>query len=203
MSDTHLRAVALNCTLKGGDEASSTDRLLRLLGDAFAEHDVEVEHVRVVDHRVAEGVTSDEGDGDEWPAIRAKVLDAQILVVGTPIWLGNPSSVCRKVLERMDAFLGEEDDQGRLVTFDKVAVAAAVGNEDGAHAVGAQLYQGLADVGFTIPPSAQAYWVGEAMGSVDFNDLDEVPENVASTVADVAKHASHLARLLQASPYPA
>lgn len=198
-----LRAVALNCTLKGSPEPSSTDDLLGLLVEALARHDVATEVLRVVDHHVAEGVTSDEGDGDEWPMIRQKVLDAQILVLGGPIWMGNPSSVFRKVLERLDAFLGEEDEQGRVIAYDRVAVVATVGNEDGAHNVAAQAYQALSDVGFTIPPNAQAYWVGEAMGSVDFRDLDETPEKVTQTVQDVARNAAHLARVLQASPYPA
>ncbi|MGI8755582.1 MAG: flavodoxin family protein [Acidimicrobiales bacterium] len=197
-----LRAVALNCTLKGGTEASSTQRLLEVLAAAFAQEEVEIEIIRVVDEHIAEGVTSDEGQGDGWPGVRARILDAQILVMGTPIWLGAPSSVARKALERMDAFLGEEDEQGRMISYDRVGVVATVGNEDGAHAVAAQLYQGMADLGFTIPPSAQAYWVGEAMGSVDFKDLDEVPESVTSTASDIARNATHLARLLQSSPYP-
>jgi multimeric flavodoxin WrbA len=199
----NLRAVALNCTLKPSPAESSTDEMLDLLTKAFGEHDVDVERIRVVDHEVKAGVTSDEGGGDEWPGIRQKILDAQILVLATPVWVGNPSSVCRRVIERLDAFLGEEDDRGRIVSMDRVAVAATVGNEDGAHHVAAQIYQALSDFGFTIPPQAQAYWVGEAMGSVDFKDLDEVPEKVQQTVDTLASAASHLARLLQQSPYPA
>jgi hypothetical protein len=107
------------------------------------------------------------------------------------------------VLERLDAFLGEEDDQGRMISMDRVAVAATVGNEDGAHAVSAQVFQALDDVGFTIPAGGHAYWVGEAMGSVDFADLDEVPDKVRETVATVARNAAHLARLLAADGYPA
>lgn len=199
---TGLRAVALNCTLKKSPAPSSTDLMVQLLVDALGEQGVETDVIRVADHPVAEGVTSDEGDGDAWPGIRRQIIDAQILLLATPIWLGNPSSVTRRVMERMDAFLGEEDDKGRIVAYDRVAIAATVGNEDGAHNVAAQIYQGLSDVGFTIPPNAQAYWVGEAMGSVDLNDLDEVPEQVRSTVADVARNAAHLAHVLQASPYP-
>ena len=203
MPDTPLKAVALNCTLKRSPAPSSTDLMVQLLSHALTEYEVETEIIRVVDHAVAEGVSSDEGDGDGWPPIRQKILDAQILLVATPIWLGNPSSVCRKVLERLDAFLGEEDDQGRIIAYDRVGICATVGNEDGAHNVGAQVFQGLVDVGFTIPPNAQAYWVGEAMGSVDFNDLDEVPDSIKTTVADVARNAAHLARLLRGSGYPA
>jgi multimeric flavodoxin WrbA len=198
-----IQALAINCTLTRSPDASSTDVICSHLRDAYADHGVDLEVVRAVDHRILEGVTSDEGDGDEWPAIDAKVRDAQILVLATPIWMGNPSSVCRKVLERLDAMLSETDDAGRLVAFDKVGAALTVGNEDGAHNVGAQVFQGLNDIGYTIPANAQAYWVGEAMGSVDFKDLDEVPEKVGDTIATVARTTAHLARVLQADPYPA
>jgi multimeric flavodoxin WrbA len=198
-----LTALALSCTLKASPAESSTDLLCQQILDALGEHDVEGTLVRVVDHDVRPGVSSDEGDGDAWPAIRQEVLAADILVLGTPIWMGQPSSVAKRVLERMDAFISETDDGGRMISYDSVAVLATVGNEDGAHHVAAETYQALSDVGFTIPPNGQAYWVGEAMGSVDYKDLDEVPEKVAETVADVARNAAHLARLLQENPYPA
>ena len=198
-----VTAVALSCTLKASPADSSTDVLCQQILDALAEHDVEGTLVRVVDHDVRPGVSSDEGGDDAWPSIRAEVLDADILVLGTPIWMGQPSSVCKRVLERMDAFIGETDDGGRMVSYDSVAVVAAVGNEDGAHHVAAETYQALSDVGFTIPPNGQAYWVGEAMGSIDYKDLDAPPEKVTRTIADVARNAAHLARLLQEHPYPA
>jgi hypothetical protein len=131
-----------------------------------------------------------------------RVLASDILVVGTPIWLGQPSSVAKRVLERMDAFLGERDDAGRMVSAGRVAVAAVVGNEDGAHHVTAELYQALVDVGFSIPASGGTYWVGEAMGSVDYKDLDPKPDKIVNQNALVARHAAHLARLLRDSPYP-
>ena len=172
-----LKAIALNATLKGSTgEPSSTDRMLGLIAAAMGKEDVETETIRLVDHDIRPGVTSDEGPGDAWPAIREKILAADILVLGTPIWLGQPSSVCKRALERMDAFLSETDDQGRMVSYGKVAAVAVVGNEDGAHHVSAELYQALNDVGFTIAANAIAYWVGEAMGSTDFKDLDPVPD---------------------------
>jgi hypothetical protein len=112
------------------------------------------------------------------------------------------SSIAKRVLERMDAFLSETDERGRMPSFGKVAVLAIVGNEDGAHATSADLYQGLNDTGWTIPASAVSYWVGEAMGKIDFKDLDQVPEKVASSARMAAANAAHLARLLEASPYP-
>ena len=85
-------------------------------------------------------------------------------MIGTPIWLGHPSSICQRVLERLDAFIGEEDDQGRIISTDRVAILATVGNEDGAHHVAAEVYQALVDVGFTIPANGQVYWVGRGHG---------------------------------------
>lgn len=198
-----LKAIALNATLKGSTgEPSSTDRMLGLIAAAMGKEDVETEIIRLADHDIRPGVTSDEGPGDAWPAIREKILAADILVLGTPIWLGQPSSVCKRALERMDAFLSETDDQGRMVSYGKVAAVAVVGNEDGAHHVSAELYQALNDVGFTIASNAVAYWVGEAMGSTDFKDLDPVPEKVTTTVGMVARNTVHLARLLADNPYP-
>lgn len=129
-------------------------------------------------------------------------MDADILVFGTPIWLGQPSSIAKRVTERMDAFLGETDDQGRMVSFDRVAVVAVVGNEDGAHHVSAELYQALNDVGFTLPANAVTYWVGEAMGSTDYKDLGREREKVTSATTTAACNAPHLARLLREAGYP-
>jgi multimeric flavodoxin WrbA len=128
-------------------------------------------------------------------------MAADILVFATPTWLGHMSSVAQRVLERLDGELSETDDSGRPLVTGKVAVVAVVGNEDGAHAIMADAYQGLADVGFTIPAQGGTYWNGEAMQGVDYIDLDETPEAVASTTTTAAENAAHLARLLKENPY--
>ena len=197
-----LTAVAFNCTLKPSPEPSSCGLLLSHFAEEFAQADVPCEIVRVADFNVRPGVSSDEGNGDEWPALRQKVLDADIFVMGTPIWLGHPSSICQRVLERFDALLSETDDAGRMIAYDKVAICAVVGNEDGAHHVNAEVYQGLADVGFTIPASGAAYWTGEAYGSVDYKDFDKPPEKTAAAVTAAVRQSLHLARTLKAAPYP-
>lgn len=199
-----LKALALNCTLKSdASEASSTDAMIAVLEAAFAERDVTVtETVRVAALNIKPGVTSDEGDGDEWPALRAKILAHDILIFGGPIWMGQIGSVAKRVLERMDAFLDETDDEGRMPSYGKVAVTAIVGNEDGAHFSSAQLFQALNDVGWTISAIAACYWVGEAMGSTDFKDLKKTPDVVTKTAGMVAGNAAHLAELLKKSPYP-
>ena len=198
-----LTALVLVCTLKPSPAESSSEVLAGELVEALAAHDVTAEQVRVVDHAVRFGVSVDEGDGDEWPALRQKMLAADILVLVTPIWLGQPSSVAKVVLERLDAELGETDDEGRLLTYGKVAALGVVGNEDGAHHVAAEAYQALSDVGFTIPAQGVTYWVGEAMHGVDYKDKDPRPEETAGTTATLARHAAHLARLLREAPYPA
>jgi multimeric flavodoxin WrbA len=199
-----VSAIAINCSLKNAsDEKSSTDGMIAVLGKAFAGHDIEIaETIRIADHNVVPGVTSDEGEGDAWPAIREKILAHDILIFGGPIWMGQIGSIAKRVLERMDAFLSEIDDKGRMPSYGKVAVAAIVGNEDGAHWSSAQLFQSLNDTGWTIPAVAACYWVGEAMGSTDFKDLDKTPEKVTETAKMVAANAAHLAGLLKAKPYP-
>ncbi|NCP11300.1 MAG: flavodoxin family protein [Sphingomonadales bacterium] len=199
-----LSAIALNCTLKSDAKTkSSTDAMVAVLAEHFADHDVTLtETIRIAAHDVKWGVSSDEGKGDAWPAIREKILAADILIFGTPIWMGQPSSVAKLVLERMDAFLSETDDESRMPSYSKVAVFAIVGNEDGAHAVTAQLAQALNDVGWTIPAVAACYWVGEAMHGTDFQDLEHRPRKVTETAKMVAGNAAHLARLLKQAPYP-
>lgn len=197
-----LTALALNCTLSPSPAESSTQKMIDEVLAALAEHDVTGDTVRVVDHDVKPGVEADMGPGDEWPAIRRRVLAADILLLATPTWMGHPSSVAQRVLERIDAELSETDDEGRPPTFGKVAVVAVVGNEDGAHKIVADVFQGLDDAGFTVPAQGSVYWNGEAMQGVDYKDLDRTPDPVAATTATLAKNAAHLARLLSEQPYP-
>ena len=199
-----VTAIAINCSLKKtSDEASSTDAMIAVLKKHFADRDVELaETIRIADHNVLPGVTSDEGEGDDWPALREKILAHDILIFGGPIWMGQIGSIAKRVLERMDAFLSETDDEGRMPSYGKVAVAAIVGNEDGAHWSSAQLFQSLNDTGWTIPAVAACYWVGEAMGSKDFKEFDKTPDKVTKTAGMVATNAAHLAGLLKSSQYP-
>jgi multimeric flavodoxin WrbA len=200
---TDLTCLVLTCTLKPAPTASSSELLGQQVLDAFADLGVTGSMERVIDHRVAFGVSTDEGNGDGWPGLREKVLDADVLVLVTPIWMGQPSSVCKVVLERLDAELSETDDEGRPLVFGKVAGVGVVGNEDGAHHVCAEVFQALGDVGFTIPAQAATYWVGEAMQAVDYQDLETTPEKTAGTTQMLARNATHLAGLLKASSYPA
>jgi multimeric flavodoxin WrbA len=199
-----VSAIEINCTLKkSGGEPSSTDAMLDVLGKHFRDAGVEIaERLRIADYNVLPGVTSDEGEGDDWPGLREKILAHDILIFGGPIWMGQIGSIAKRVLERMDAFLSETDGKGRMPSYSKVAVAAIVGNEDGAHWSSSQLFQTLNDVGWTIPAVAACYWVGEAMGSTDFRDLGQTPDKVEETAQMVAANAAHVAGLLKANPYP-
>ncbi|WP_030775057.1 flavodoxin family protein [Streptomyces sp. NRRL F-2664] len=201
--NTPLRAVALVCSLNPSPAASSSHLLAEQTMAALAEHGVTGRTIRVADHDVKPGVQTDMGDGDAWPEIRDTILGSDILVLSTPIWLGHPSSIAQRVLERLDAELGESDDEGRMLTYGKVAAVCVVGNEDGAHKVSADLFQGLNDVGFSLAPNAVTYWVGEAMQGTDYQDLDKTPEKTAGTTATLAANTAHLARRLKAAGYPA
>ena len=196
-----LRALVLVCSLKPSPAPSSSEKLARQVLDELGKHGVDGDVVRVVDHDVKPGVEIDMGEGDAWPGIREQLMAADILVVATPTWVGHMSSVAQRVLERLDGELSETDDSGRPLVSGKVAVTVVVGNEDGAHKITADLMQGLNDIGFSIPAQGGTYWNDEAMGSRDYDDLEETPEAVASTNATLAENAAHLARLLKASPY--
>lgn len=197
-----LTAVAISCTLKPSPAASSSDLLATQMLDALAGHGVTGSLVRAVDLHLSPGVQKDMGGDDQWPSIRRRVLDADILVFATPTWMGQHSSVAQRVLERLDAELSETDARGRPTLFDKVAVAGIVGNEDGAHHIAAILFQALNDVGFTVPAHGSVYWNGEAMHTTDYKDLDETPEKVASAIRTATANAAHLARLLKGQVYP-
>jgi multimeric flavodoxin WrbA len=199
-----LTAQPINCTLKADNSTqSSTDTMIGVLADAFRAKGVEIaETIRIAALDIKPGVTSDEGNGDQWPEVRAKILAADILIFGTPIWMGQACSVAHRVMERMDAFLDETDDRGRMPSYGKLAVAAIVGNEDGAHCASSQIFQALNDVGWTIPPIGACYWVGEAMGDVDFKDLKSIPEAVTKIAEMLASNAAHLASVLKGAPFP-
>ncbi|HXD28267.1 MAG TPA: NAD(P)H-dependent oxidoreductase [Arthrobacter sp.] len=203
MASEPLKALVLVCTLTPSPQHSSSELLGRQVAAELAAHGVDSEVLRIVDHDVKPGVKTDMGAGDEWPAIREKLLASQILVLATPIWVGHPASPAQQVLERLDAELSETDDQGRPLLFDKVAMVAVVGNEDGAHHVVADLSQGLGEVGFTVAGQGATYWVGEAMHATDYQDLDETPEATASATRTAARNTAYLAGLLRDHPYPA
>lgn len=200
-TSTPLKALAFTCSLKPGEAPSSTDMLTRQLLAELATHNVQSEVIRAVNYTILPGVEADMGEGDDWPALRQKMLAADIIIMATPTWVGHMSSVAQRIIERLDAELSFTDDAGRLLTYGKVAGAVVVGNEDGAHKITGDLFQSLNDLGFTIPAATSVYWNGEAMHTTDYKDLNETPEKVAEALKTAAVHLAHAARLLRETPY--
>src|SRR4051794_26984964 len=197
-----MNALALNCTLKRSPAPSNTEALARVVLDALAERGVATDLIRLVDLNIAPGVSSDEGDGDEWPGVRERILAAEILVVATPTWLGQPSSVAKRALERMDAMLSETDDDGRPVAYNRVAGVVVTGNEDGAHHVIAEVAGGLNDIGFTVPGQAWTYWNRGPGPGDDYLDSDEGHEWSRTTGLAAASNLHAVARALAERPIP-
>ncbi|MFD4349878.1 flavodoxin family protein [Streptomyces coelicoflavus] len=198
-----MRALVINCTLKPSPQPSNTEALAATVIAALKGHGAEVDVVRAVDLNLKPGVETDMGDGDDWPGVHEKLLGAQILVIASPTWLGRPSSVAQRVLERMDAMLGETDDEDRPVAYNRVAGVLVTGNEDGAHHVISEISGGLADIGYTIPGQAWTYWhLGPGPGP-DFLDDERGHDWSVSTGRAMASNLVHAARALGAMPLPA
>jgi multimeric flavodoxin WrbA len=198
-----MHALMLNCTLKPSPETSNTEALARVVLEALEGEGVATETVRVVDHDVKPGVESDMGDRDAWPAIRSKLLGSEILVIATPTWLGRPSSVAQRVLERMDALLSEADAEGRPVAYNRVAGVVVTGNEDGAHHVISEIAGALIDIGYTIPGQAWTYWNRGPGPGDSYLEADEGKDWSSETGRAAASNLVAVARALADRPVPA
>ncbi|MCF2533419.1 flavodoxin family protein [Yinghuangia soli] len=198
-----MRALIVNCTLKPPPEDSNTEALAAVVADAMRERDVDVSTVRAVDFDIKPGVSADMGSGDAWPAIREQVLDSRILVIASPTWLGRPSSVAQRVLERLDAMLGETDDDGVPVAYNRVVGVVVTGNEDGAHHVVSEITGALGDIGFTTPGQAWTYWhLGPGPGP-DYLEEQRGHEWAHKTGRAMAANLVGVARALEAMPLSA
>jgi multimeric flavodoxin WrbA len=159
-----LKALFLNCTLKKSPELSHTEGLMRVSQSIMKTNGVEVESLRMVDYNIAYGVYPDMREHgweeDAWPDIYKKVLDCNILVIGTPIWLGEKSSVCTKVIERLYGNSGDLNSEGQYSFYGRVGGALITGNEDGVKHCAMNILYSLQHVGFSIPPQADAGWIG-------------------------------------------
>ena len=198
-----LKATILVCTLSPSPKESSSDKIAHDIGAHLEHSNVALSYHRLADYNIMPGVESDMGKGDQWPQIRNDIVASDILIIATPTWVGHMSSFAQRALERLDAEISIEDDEGRPGMFGKVAGVAVVGNEDGAHKISADIFQALNDIGFTLPANAVTYWNDEAMGGRDYKDLEEIPDAVASTTATLAKNSIHVASLLKTNQYPA
>lgn len=200
-----MKAICLNCTLKRSPEESSAASLAEVVMSLLRDEGVETDEIRLVDHRIDPGVVSEAlAEGDEWPAIRERILAAEILVFATPTWMGQPSSVAKRALERMDAFLSETREDGQTpIAYNRVAGVVVVGNEDGAHHTISQINSVLIDLGYTIPGAAWTYWnKGPGPGEEVWLTTDEREWSI-TTGKTAARNLLAAARALQAHPLPA
>jgi multimeric flavodoxin WrbA len=200
-----MRAICLNCTLKRSPEESSSGSLSEVVMATLRDAGVETDTIRLVDHTIEPGVVSEAvRDGDEWPELRERILAAEILVIATPTWFGQPSSVSKRALERMDGMLSETYDDGQTpIAFNRVAGVVVVGNEDGAHHCISEISGALIDIGYTIPGQAWTYWnKGPGPGEDVWLTTDERDWSI-TTGQTAARNLLAVARALEAHPIPA
>jgi multimeric flavodoxin WrbA len=200
--DGELAALVLSCTLKPSPAESNTEALTQVVVAALEGKGVSCETIRLVDLDVRPGVTSDEGRGDEWPRVLEQVLAADILVLASPTWLGHPSSVAQRALERLDALISETDEDGRPVAYNRVAGFVVTGNEDGAHHVIGELAGGLIDIGFTVPGQAWTYWNRGPGPGKSYLEDEAGREWSETTGRAAASNLAAAARALRVRPIP-
>lgn len=169
-----LKAVFIGCTLKKSPEVSHTETLMANARAIMDGEGVSTEMIRLVDHDVAFGVYPDMTEhgwtSDAWPELWKKVIAADILVIGTPIWLGEESAVCRMLIERLYAQSGDTNEKGQYVYYGKVGGCVVTGNEDGIKHVSMSVLYALQHIGYTIPPQADCGWIGEAGPGPSYGD---------------------------------
>ena len=198
-----LRALYLNCTLKKSPEMSHTEGLIAVSRAIMEANGVETELLRPVDNSIAFGVypdmTEHGWDFDAWPGIQDKVMAADILVLGTPIWLGEKSSVCTQVIERLYGYSGKLNEAGQYAYYGRVGGCIITGNEDGIKHCAMNILYSLQHLGYTIPPQADCGWIGEAGPGPSYRDEDSGgPENdfTQRNTTFMTWNLLHLARLL-------
>jgi multimeric flavodoxin WrbA len=167
-----MKALIINCTLKPSPEFSNTGALVNKAKKQLEENGIDTEVIRLVDYDVKPGNSTDMGNGDKWPQILEKIKACDIFIIGTPIWMGHLASTSQRVIERLDAIFHEDgftdETTGQYFTYGKVAGVLITGNEDGAHSCAAQVLWSMQELGFTIPPNVNAYWVGMAGAGKDY-----------------------------------
>jgi multimeric flavodoxin WrbA len=205
-----LRAVAFNCSLKKRTEDSHTRLLLSVAEEILRRAGATVDHVHLAGHQVAYGVypdmTEHGWDRDDWPALWEQVKAADILLIGTPIWLGEESSLCRILIERLYGMSGELNDKGQSLFYGKTGGAVITGNEDGIKHCAMTILYALQHLGYTIPPQADCGWIGEAGPGPSYGDKPEKKDGTPAgfdndftqrNTTIMTWNLLHLARLLK------
>lgn len=205
-----LKAVFLNCTLKKSPKLSHTEGLIKYAQSIFEANGVASEIIRPVDHNIAYGVYPDMKEHgwatDDWPAIQEKVMAADILIIGTPIWLGEKSSVASMVIERLYGYSGHLNDEGQYAYYGRTGGCLVTGNEDGIKHCSMSILYALQHLGYAIPPQADAGWIGEAGPGPSYLDKGSGgPENdfTNRNTTFMVWNLMHLARMLKDKGIPA
>jgi multimeric flavodoxin WrbA len=205
-----LRALYINTTLTRSPGASHTQRLIDASAAIMTKHGVQVDQFRAVDHDIATGVYPDMREhgwaSDEWPQLFPRVIAADILVIGGPIWLGDNSSQTKKIIERLYAHSSELNEQGQWLYYGRVGGCLITGNEDGIKHCASNVLYSLQHVGYTVPPQADAGWIGEAGPGPSYGD--ELPDGSRAGLDNdftnrnttfMTWNLLHLARMLKAA----
>ena len=198
-----LKALFLISSLKSTEEKSHTEALSEKVQTIYMNENIESEIIRLADYNIAYGIAPDMGDGDEWPAIFEKVKAADILIIGTPLWLGEKSSIATLAIERLYGSSSETNNKGQAIYYNKVGGVIVTGNEDGAKHAAASILYGLSHMGFVVPPNVDTYWVGEAGPGPSYIDAGQHNDFTKKHVEMLAYNTIHLARILKETPIPA
>lgn len=207
---TDLKALFLNCSIKKDKKESHTQRLLNRVSGIMEKEGVTVAHEYVLDHDIAFGMIKDgkeSGQKDEWPKIQKKIMEADILVIGTPIWLGVKSSVATLVIERMYAYSGDHNEKDQYLYYGKTGGCVITGNEDGIKHCSMDILYALQHIGYMVPPQADCGWIGEAGPGPSYGDTEWNGKKIAPMGYDneftnrnatfMAWNLMHTARMLK------
>ncbi|MGB7393471.1 MAG: NAD(P)H-dependent oxidoreductase [Pricia sp.] len=199
-----LKAVYVNCTLKKSPRKSHTQGLMDVSHEIMKNEGVTINNIRAVDHDIAFGVqpdmTEDGAPKDAWPELFETIFDADILVLGTPIWLGERSSVCSKIIERLYAMSGKQNDKGQYLYYGKVGGTIITGNEDGVKHCAMGILYALQHLGYSIPPQAECGWIGEVGPGPSYLDEEANAKNNDFTNRNttfMTYNLMHLAKILK------
>lgn len=199
-----LKAMYINCTLKKSPTLSHTQGLMDLSINIMRKEGVFVDQLRFIDHELAVGVypdmTEHGWEKDAWPQLFTRILDADILVVGTPIWLGEKSSVAQQLIERLYSMSGEQNDKGQYLYYGKAGGCIITGNEDGVKHCAMGILYALQHIGYSIPPQADAGWIGEVGPGPSFLDKESNAQNNDFTNRNttfMTYNLMHLAKMLK------
>ncbi|WP_405414588.1 flavodoxin family protein [Maribacter sp. Asnod1-A12] len=214
MDFKNLKAVFINCTLKKSPSKSHTRNLMDLSINIMKSEGVDVEVLRFTDFDIPVGVQPDmtkEGyEKDDWPSIYKKIIEADILVIGTPIWLGERSSVATKLIERLYAMSGLQNDKGQYIYYGKAGGCIITGNEDGVKHCSMGILYALQHLGYSIPPQADAGWIGKVGPGPSYGDKEWNGESMDPPVGYDSEFTNrnttfmsynlmHLAKMLKAN----